>query len=215
MRDTDKQFEDLLNEEEKNLIQYLNSVNNKHILDTIRQEDAKRFYNGNLINSSINSAAPADVINHPYSPDLNAGQTNDQLFMDQFRDVPKTAREDDRRIVKNLDQIGGGHLVRTLDQIGGGHMVRTLNRIGNEYLVRNLDQIGGGHLVRNLDQIGGGNLVRSIDYPTAETKRRVEQLANIFAEKQYSMRNLDQIGGGNLVRNLDQIGGGNLVRSFN
>lgn len=219
VRDTDNQFKGLLYEEDDRLTQYLNSASDKQILDLIR------FYNGNHINSSINSVAFTDTIN-PYSPDLNVGQVNDQLLMDQLinRDV-SNAREGDRRILKNLDQVGGGHLmrnlnqiggrhlVRNLDQIGGGHLVRNLDQIGGGHLVRNLDQIGGGHLVRNLDQIGGGNLVRSIDYPNAETKRRVDQPASVL-EKLYFARNLDQIGGGNLVRNLDQIGGGNLVRNL-
>lgn len=239
VRDTDKQFKDLLNEEENRLIQYLNSASDKQILDAIRRERLKadRFRNGNLINSSINSVAFADITNHPHSSDLN-DQSTDQLFMDQFidRDILNNVRENNRRIIKNLDQIGGGylvrnldqigsgHLVRNLDQIGGGHLVRNLNQIGKEHLVRNLDQIGGGqllrnldqigggHLVRNLDQIGGGNLVRTIDYQNAE-KRRVDESASI-SEKQHFTRNLDHIGGGNLVRNLDQIGGGNLVRNL-
>lgn len=227
VRNTDKQFK-LLNEEERGLTQYLNSASDKQILDTIDQEGlfANQFRNGNLINKSINSVAFADTISHPYNLNLNAGQANDQLFMDQLvnHDVSNNAREGDKRIVKNLDQIGGGHLIRNLDQIGGGYLVRNLDQIGGGHLVRNLDQIGGGHLVRNLnqigggylvrnlDQIGGGNLVRSIDYPNAETKHRIDQSAST-SEKHFT-RNLDQIGGGNLVRNLDQIGGGNLVRNL-
>lgn len=246
VRDTDKQFKALLDEEENRLIQYLNSATDKQILDTIRQEGlfADQFRNGNLINSSINSMAFADAMNRPYNSDLNVkqiiGQANNQLFMDQpiDRDVSNNARENDRivknldqigggHLVRNLDQIGGGNLVRNLDQIGGGHLVRNLDQIGGGHLVRNLDQIGGGHLIKNLDQIGGGNLVRSIDYPNIETKqRRVDRSASV-SEKLHFMRNLDQIGGGNLVRNLDQIegenlvrnldqiGGGNLVRSLN
>lgn len=218
VRDTDKQFKNLLNEEESRLIQYLNSASDKQILDTIHRERllADRLRNGNLINSSINSVAFADITSYPCSPDsdLNTDQATDQLFTNQFidRDVSNNAREDGRRIIKNLDQIGGGHLVRNLNQIGKEHLVRNLDQIGGGHLVRNLDQIGGGHLVRNLDQIGGGNLVRSVDYQNAE-KRRIDELMRI-SEKQHFMRNLDQIGGGNLVRNLDQIGGGNLVRNL-
>ncbi|XP_012535497.3 uncharacterized protein LOC105836186 [Monomorium pharaonis] len=208
VRNTDKQFKGLLNEEESGLTQYLNSAGDKQIFDTIHQEGlANQFRNENLINSSINSLAFADTISHPYS----SGQANNQLFMDQLvkRDVPN-AREAIKRIVKNLDQIGGGHLVRTLDQtndgylirnldqIGGGHLVRNLDHIGGGHLVRNLDQIGGGHLVRNLDQIGGGHLVRNLDHIGGG----------------HLVRNLDQIGGGHLLRNLDQIGGGNLIRSL-
>lgn len=206
VRDTDKLFKDLLNEEESRLTQYLNSASDKQILDTIRRERlfADRFRNGNLINSSINSVAFADIINHLPGSDLNqAGQATDQLFMDQFidRDVLNDVRQNDRQIIKNLDQIGRGQLVRNLDQIGGGH------------LLRNLDQIGGGHLVRNLDQIGGGNLVRSINYQNAE-KRRIDESAREISAKQHFTRNFDRIAGGNLVRNLDQIGGGNLVRNL-
>ncbi|XP_011861727.1 PREDICTED: uncharacterized protein LOC105558579 [Vollenhovia emeryi] len=239
VRDTDKQFRSLSNEEESRLIQYLNSTSDKQILDAIRREEyADRFRNGNLINSLIKSIAFANVLSRPYRPDLNVGQANDQLFMEKFinRDIQNNVLEGDRRIVKNLDQIGGGHLVRNLDQIGGGHLVRNLDQIGGGHLVRNLDQIGGGHLVRNLDQIGGGhlvrnldqiggghlvrnldqigggNLVRSVNYLNAETKRRVDESG--ISERQHFMRNLDQIGGGNLLRNLDQIGGGNLVRNL-
>lgn len=221
VRDTDRQFEGLLNGEESRLAQYLNSASDKQILDTLRRGlFADRFRNGNLINSSINSAEFVDPISRPYNPDLSAGQLSDQLFMNQFRDAPSNAQEGDRRIVRNLDQIGGGHLVRNLDQIGGGHLVRNLNQLGNEQLIRNLDQIGGGHLVRDLHQIGDGkiwldgDLVRSIDYPNAETKRRRIDQPTSISEKLHFTRNLDQIGGGNLVRNLDQIGGGNLVRNL-
>ncbi|XP_077263929.1 uncharacterized protein LOC143898373 isoform X1 [Temnothorax americanus] len=226
VRDTDKQFKGLLNGEESRLTQYLNSASDKQILDTIRRGGhfADRFGNGNLINSSLNSVAYADTISHPYSSNLNAGQINDQLFMNQLidRDIPNNAIGDDRRIVKNLDkfggehlvrnldQIGGGHLVRNLDQIGGGHLVRNLDQIGGGNLVRNLDQIGGGHLVRNLDQIGGGHLVRNLDQiGGGNLVRNLDQIGG-----GHLVRNLDQIGGGNLVRNLDQIGGGNLVRNL-
>jgi len=219
VRDTDKQFKSLLNEEDSRLIQYLNSASDKQIYDTIHRAEpfADQFYDGNFINSSTNSVKFADTISHPYSSDLNIGQTNDQLFRDQLlyiinHNIPNNARND-RRIVKNLDQIGGRYRMRNLDQIGGGHLVRNLNQIGNQHFVRNLDQIGGGHLVRNLDQIGGGNLVRSINYPNTETKWRIDQPTSI-SEKLHFTRNLDQIGGGNLVRNLDQIGGGNLVRNL-
>jgi len=232
VRDTDKQFKSLLNEEDSRLIQYLNSAGDRQIYDTIRRAEpfADQFHDGNFINFSTNSLKFADTISHPHSSDLNIDQTNDQLFRDQLlyiinHNIPNNAREDDRivknldqisgrHLMRNLDQIGGGHLVRNLDQIGGRYLIRNLNQIGNEHFVRNLDQIGGGHLVRNLDQIGGGNLVRSINYPNTETKRRIDQPTSI-SEKLHFTRNLDQIGGGNLVRNLDQIGGGNLVRNLN
>ncbi|KYN20320.1 PREDICTED: uncharacterized protein LOC108760652 isoform X1 [Trachymyrmex cornetzi] len=193
VRDTDKQSEGLLNEEKSRLIECLNSAGDKQILDTFCREElfADRFRNGNLINSSINFVAFEDTINHPLnSPDLNADQANNELFMDQLinGDVSNNA-ESDRRIVKNLDQIGGRHFVR------------------------NLDQISNGHFIRNLDQIGGGHLVRSIDYPNTGTKQRIDQPMTIL-EKLHFTRNLDHIGGGNLVRNLDQIGGRNLVRNL-
>ncbi|KYQ50412.1 hypothetical protein ALC60_10529, partial [Trachymyrmex zeteki] len=194
VRDTNKQFESLLNEEENRLIECLNSAGDKQILDTLCREElfTDRFRNGNLINSSINFVAFEDTINHPLnSPDFNADQANNQLFMDQFinGDVSNNA-ESDRRIVKNLDRISGGHLVRNLDQIGGGHLVRSID-YPNAGIKQRIDQPTSIseklHFTRNLDHIGGGNLVR----------------------------NLNQIGGRNLVRNLDPIGGGNLVRSFN
>ncbi|KYN06447.1 hypothetical protein ALC62_02521 [Cyphomyrmex costatus] len=190
VRDTDKQFKGLLNEEESRLIKCLNSAGDKQILDTICREElfANRFRNGNLINSLINFVGYEDKINHPLnSLDLNADQAKNQLFMDQLihADVSNNA-ENDRQIVKNLDQIGGRYFVRNLDQIGGGHLVRSISypnagikqRIGQP-----LSFSEKMHFTRNLDHIGGGNLVR----------------------------NLDQIGGRNFVRNLDQIGGGNLV----
>ncbi|KYM81104.1 hypothetical protein ALC53_08446 [Atta colombica] len=192
VRDTDKQFEGLLNEEESRLIECLNSAIDKQILDTFCREElfADRFRNGNLINSSINFVAFEDTINHPLnSPDLSANQANNQLFMEQLNGIVSNNAESDRQIVKNLDQIGR-HFVRNLDQIGGGHLIRSID-YPNARTKQRIDQpmsiLEKLHFTRNLDHIGGGNLVR----------------------------NLNQIGGRNLVRNLDPIGGGNLVRSLN
>nr|XP_012225400.1 PREDICTED: uncharacterized protein LOC105673964 isoform X1 [Linepithema humile] len=225
VRNTDEQLRRLLDEKKDRSSQNVNSADDRQILDVIGRDGffIDRFRDANILNSAINSGAIIDAINRLYGLDSNV----DQAFTNQLTDgdVWKNAREGDRRIVKNLDQIGGGHLVRNLDQIGGGHLVRNLDQIGGGHLVRNLDQIGGGHLVRNLDQIGGGhlvrnldqigggNLVRSPDYSNVKTKQRIDQPAGGF-EKLHFSRNLDQIGGGNLLRNLDQIGGGNLLRNL-
>lgn len=139
--------------------------------------DSDRLHDGNVHNSSIESEIlylvdptsrqsfrTGRVHNLPTIPsafDLNAARANEQRFVARFAD--RDALQSDRRVAKNLDQIGGGHLMRNLDRIGGGHLVRNLDQIGGGHLVRNLDQIGGGHLVRNLDQIGGGHLVRSLE----------------------------------------------------
>ncbi|XP_070520731.1 uncharacterized protein [Cardiocondyla obscurior] len=224
VRDTDKQFKGIFNEEDNRLTQYLNPISDRQMLDATRRETLfiDQFRNGNLNNFPINSVTFADTTHHSYSPDLSDDQINNQSFMDQLikRYILNAAQNADEEIARdlfgskylarNLDQIGGGHLVRNLDQIGGGHVLRNLDSIGGGHLVRNLDQIGGGHVLRNLDSIGGEHLVRNLDQiGGGHVLRNLDSIGG-----GHLVRNLDQIGGGHLVRNLDSIGGGNLVRSL-
>ncbi|CAK9798631.1 Orcokinin peptides [Anthophora quadrimaculata] len=100
----------------------------------------------------------------------------------RMKEQSRYLRDEEERLGRNLDQIGGGNLLRrglqeerNLDHIGGGNLVRKVDAH------RRQEQ-------RNLDKIGGGNLVRELD--------------GVLAVANHLRRNLDQIGGGNLVRSL-------------
>ncbi|CAK9828796.1 hypothetical protein ANTRET_LOCUS6252 [Anthophora retusa] len=102
----------------------------------------------------------------------------------RMKEKSRYLRDEEDRLGRNLDQIGGGNLLRrglqeerNLDQIGGGNLVREVEAH------RRQEQ-------RNLDKIGGGNLVRELD--------------GVLAVANHLRRNLDQIGGGNLVRSLPE-----------
>ncbi|XP_029171785.1 uncharacterized protein LOC114941091 [Nylanderia fulva] len=175
-----------LPDEENHLSAHLES---DEILDG-RSKISVNGVHGELHNSPLNAETFIDTSNHhPYGlENVNPGQ----LYMHHNHDI-LDAKEHGRLVkthdidglliknehVRNLDQIGGGHLVRNLDQIGGGHLVRNPDHHDGGHRVRNLDQIGGGHLVRNPDQSG-----------------------------EYVLSNLGYIGNVHIPGNLDHLGDG-------
>ncbi|XP_034176245.2 uncharacterized protein LOC117602396 isoform X1 [Osmia lignaria lignaria] len=141
------------------------------------EQGSSRFGNANDIGGRQMTGDDAPRVKIP--PTLSKSR----LFRDEEVD----------RLLRNLDQIGGGNLLRrrgleiayeprwltprrNLDQIGGGNLLRSVD----ERFARNLDQIGGGNLVRsvlddrrrNLDHIGGGNLVRDLSEIAGELEAR-------------------------------------------
>lgn len=161
---------------------------------------AMRIDKGNFPNSPIQYGLNPERMNVPSFTDQLIGYRNalrNMHLMEEANEQREIAKNlyhvddqllartssdqtDDRLMLRNLDQIGGGHLLRNLNSLNDENPLNGVsynpneieikryfnqpanipNELRNTHFIRNLDQIGGGNLLRNLDPIGGGNLLR-------------------------------------------------------